>query len=314
MPRFGSCTILAVLVAAACGPTPRAANDAAGATADATKSDAPLIQPTSDAPQVATGPVHVVITADNAYSFGYGDDAQITNFTQGTRALTAGDIFNCPVGVGPEAYDIAAADAPDGAYLYIVTWDDLEVTQGVIGQFTRDTGTVLTGDARFDVCGTGLDYSTGSDSLVGPDLATINQQIAICNAGTGDPTTTTRGWVNTAGAVTPGATGALAVGQDNSGSGSEFQIACQQTPTMDGVRSDAHWMWWDPQTGQDPFEATGENTFHAFLIFRLPAAVIIESPANAGRAAASQTLRSSIESPANAGRAAASQTLRSSIQ
>src|SRR4051794_27159937 len=39
--------------------------------------------------------VDVVITADNAYSFGYGDIAGISNFTQGTRAQSAGQIFNC---------------------------------------------------------------------------------------------------------------------------------------------------------------------------------------------------------------------------
>jgi hypothetical protein len=83
----------------------------------------------------------VVITADNAYSFGYGDANGITHFTQGTRALTAGQIFNC--GEGPEAYKVPAADAPASAYLYIVTWDDLAVTQGVLGQFRRGSGTPL---------------------------------------------------------------------------------------------------------------------------------------------------------------------------
>ncbi len=266
------------VICAACGPSARATVDAtsvvdaAPAQTDATQIDAPLAVDAA----VASGPVHVVITADNAYSFGYGDATQITNFTQGTRALTAGDIFNCPVGVGPEAYDIPAADAPDGAYLYIATWDDLEVTQGVIGQFTRDSGTVLTGDPRFDVCGTGINYATGSDSMTGPDVATINAQIAECNAGTGDPTTTTAGWVNTAGAVTPGALGTLAVGESNDSDDGDFQIVCQQTATTDGVRSDAQWMWYSPGGIADPFRATGVNTFKAFLIFRLPASEIIE--------------------------------------
>jgi hypothetical protein len=266
-----------VVLCTACGPTSRATADGPGSAAaiDAPQADAPPQQVMVDAPVVASGPVHVVITADNAYSFGYGDAASITHFTQGTRALTAGDIFNCPIGVGPEAYDIAADDAPPGSYLYIVTWDDLEVTQGVIGQFTRGSASVLTGDARFDVCGTGLDYSTGSNSTTGPDLATINAQIAQCNAGGGGSATTTQGWVNTAGAVTSGAIGKLAVGEANDDPGGTFQIACAQTPTSDGVRSDAHWMWWDPGTGVDPFHATGTNTFRAFLIFRLAADTII---------------------------------------
>jgi hypothetical protein len=41
-------------------------------------------------PLLPTGAVDVEITADNAYSFGHGDAAGITHFTQGARALTAG--------------------------------------------------------------------------------------------------------------------------------------------------------------------------------------------------------------------------------
>ena len=108
--------------------------------------------------------VDVVITADNAYSFGYGDVNGITNFTQGTRAQTAGQIFNC--GEGPEAYKVPAADAPPTAYLYIVTWDDLAVTQGVLGQFRRGMGVPLyTGDPLFQVCGTGINMQA---SQMGP--------------------------------------------------------------------------------------------------------------------------------------------------
>ncbi len=266
--------MLFVAILAGCGPSARDRQDA-GTGGDTTLPDVGS-QVTVDAPS-ASGPVHVVITADNAYSFGYGDINGVTNFTQGTRAHTAGDIFNCPVGVGPEAYDIPAAAAPPGAYLYIASWDDLEVTQGVIGQFTRDSGTVLTGDAKFEVCATGIDYSTGANEDTGPDQPTLNAQIAICDAATGDPTTTSMGWVNSAGATTPGALGKLAVGEDNSDPGGDFQLVCQQTSTMDGVRSDARWMWYDPEvaTITDPFRATGTNSFKAFLIFRLAADQIV---------------------------------------
>lgn len=228
-----------------------------------------------DAPPL--GPVHVVITADNAYSFGYGTPDEITHFTQGQRALSAGEIFNCPIGEGPETYTIPEADAPDGAYLYIVTWDDLSVTQGVLGQFARDAATLYTGDGQFEVCATGIDYSSGPDALVGPSLAVINTEIARCNAGTGDPSTTSRGWVNTAGAVTPGATGMLAVGEMNDDAGGTFPITCQPTATTEGIDSTASWMWYDPADGQggDAFHSTGENRFKAFLIFRLGVADII---------------------------------------
>lgn len=247
------------------GPAPDAAPDV----------DAP-IDPPVDA-RTAAGPVRVVITADNAYSFGYGTAGQLTHFTQGTRAQTAGEIFNCPLGVGPEAYTIPEADAFEGAYLYIVTWDDLAVTQGVIGQFARDTGTLHTGDAQFDVCATGINYASGPDALVGPSQAIINAEIARCNAGTGDAATTSKGWVNVNGPVTAGALGRLAVGEANDNGAGTFPLVCQPTATTPGVESTARWMWYDPNDGGalDPFHSTGSNRFKAFLIFRLAAGDII---------------------------------------
>jgi hypothetical protein len=230
-----------------------------------------------DAPVLPAGPVTVVITADNAYSFGYGDAASITNFTQGTRALSAGQIFNC--GEGPETYVIPEADAPPTAYLYMVTWDDLSVTQGVLAQFTREASQLLTGDAGFEVCATGIDFSSGPNALTGPDLTMINTEIATCNAGTGNPTTTSRGWVTTAGPIdsTPSAVGLLAVGQANDGVGSTFPSTCPAPANPMGIASAAKWMWYDPVDGQggDAFHSTGVNRFKAFLIFRLGVASIL---------------------------------------
>lgn len=266
---------LVLFAAAACGPNkPGALPDAPPVTVDATGVDAP---PPVDAEEIASGPVHVVITADNAYSFGYGDANGITHFTQGRRATVAGQIFNCPIGEGPESYEIPEGDAPVGSYLYIVTWDDLSVTQGVIGQFARDTGTVLTGDARFEVCATGLNYASGPDATVGPNQAVINAEIARCNAGTGADTTTSKGWVNANGSVTPGSIGKLAVGETNEDAGGTFPIVCQPTATTEGVLPAAQWMWYDPLDGQsgDAFHSNGTNRFKAFLIFRLAADTII---------------------------------------
>lgn len=263
---------LCVLVVAACGSSTGERVDAGTELDGDVQADAGHVV---DAAPL--GPVQVVITADNAYSFGYGTPNEITHFTQGQRALSAGEIFNCPIGEGPETYTIPEADAPDGAYLYIVTWDDLSVTQGVLGQFARDAATLYTGDDRFEVCATGIDYSTGPDALVGPSLAVINTEIARCNAGAGDASTTSRGWVNTAGAVTPAATGMLAVGEMNDDAGGTFPITCQPTTTTEGIDSAARWMWYDPVDGQggDAFHSTGTNRFKAFLIFRLGVADII---------------------------------------
>jgi hypothetical protein len=220
---------------------------------------------------VAAVDVDVVITADNAYSFGYGDVNGITHFTQGSRAQTAGQIFNC--GEGPEAYKVPAADAPASAYLYIATWDDLSVTQGVLGQFRRGSGAPLyTGDPTFEVCATGIDMQ---NSQTGPTQADLNVQIPICNGGTGDPATTSSGWVNLAGAVTAGAIGALAVGEANDTvPGGTFPPTCPTGPAPPGVASidpEAHWMWYAPDNSADPFQSTGTNTFRAYLIFRIAA-------------------------------------------
>lgn len=266
MNRLAWCIALA-----ACGPS-LADRDDAGVI-DGLGGDAPIV----DARPAVSGPVNVVITADNAYSFGYGNAAGITHFTQGQRAQTAGQIFNCPIGEGPETYVIPEADAPDGAYLYIVTWDDLAVTQGVLGQFTRDMGSVFTGDPRFEVCATGIDYSTGTDALVGPSQAIINTEIGRCNSGAGAAGTTSKGWVNSAGPVVSGALGKLAVGEMNDDAAGAFPITCQPTATTLGITSTAKWMWYEPEDGQggDAFHSTGVNRFKAFLIFRLGVADII---------------------------------------
>jgi len=265
-------TVAWCVALAACGPAMSGREDAGGGDSGG-GDDATIV----DAAPLVSGPVNVVITADNAYSFGYGNVGNITNFTQGQRAQTAGQIFNCPIGEGPETYVIPEADAPDGAYLYIVTWDDLSVTQGVLGQFTRDQGSVFTGDPRFEVCATGIDYSGGPDALVGPSLAVINAEIARCNSGAGVAGTTSKGWVNSAGAVVTGATGKLAVGEMNDDAGGAFPITCQPTATTSGITSTAKWMWYDPEDGQggDAFHSTGVNRFKAFLIFRLGVADII---------------------------------------
>ncbi len=221
--------------------------------------------------------VQVVITADNAYSFGYGDLAGITHFTQGTRAQSAGEIFNC--GEGPESYVVPAADAPPSAYLYIATWDDLAVTQGVLGQFLRVGGAALyTGDPKFEVCATGIDLST---SQTGPTQDDVNAQIKICNSGSGDKATTSAGWVNSAGAVTPGAIGMLAIGEANDAApGGTFPPTCPTgTVPMPGtIDTASHWMWYQPGGIADAFHSTGTNTFRAYLIFRLKAQDIPPPP------------------------------------
>jgi len=223
-----------------------------------------------------TTDVNVIITADNAYGFGYGTATELLNYEGGVENPDADDIFACPIGVGPEEYVVPAANANAGGYLYIVAYADKLVTQGVIAKFFRDGAQpVFTGNGNWEGCATGVDFDVGAG---GPSLAQINEQIQICNAGDSDPLTSSAGWVGTD--ETP--TGYVVFGEDNSTErdnpavGNEFKIACDIDP-------EAHWMWfeWSPdRTEGSPFLWPGGelNTTKDFLIFRLGAEYVPEEP------------------------------------
>ncbi|HQY61667.1 MAG: hypothetical protein IPF92_01485 [Myxococcales bacterium] len=279
----------------ACGATPRPEGtfDApADAAPSATATDAapgpsapPLFKDAapSDAAPPGTEPpteVDVVLTADNAYAFGWGDASRVNTYRNVAPARLAGEIFNCPVGNGPEAWVVPAADAPPGAFLYVVAWADRATSQGVIGQFRRRGGTpIFTGDGAWEGCATGREYNTSSAPTVFPTQDVVNEQITICNAGTGDRTTSSAGWVGSTAAVTPNAIGRVAFGEDNSNAGGTFQIVCQKDATgAEGVAPAAKWMWYSPD-GNDPFRyvAPGNST-RTFLIFRLPARALPPAP------------------------------------
>ena len=246
----------------ACGPS------SSGDDTDARTTDAAVDARAIDATPIDAPPppdVTVTITADNAYSFGYGDVDGVATYIQGSRAQTAGQIFNC--GEGPEQYTVPAAMAPDTAYLYVVSWDDLAVTQGVLGQFKRGSTPLYTGDDGWEVCATGVNLQ---QSAVGPTQAEVNAQIAICNAGTGSRQTTSAGWVSKTGPVTANAIGTVAVGETNDAvQGGDFPPTCVDQPL--GIDHQARWMWFNPGGVANPFRSTGQNTFRAYLIFRLPA-------------------------------------------
>lgn len=237
-------------------------------------------------PPLAPTDIDVVLTADNAYAFGYGTEDEMLNYFGGVAAVTAGEIFNC--GVGPEQYLVPAEDVAE--YLYVVSYADQSTTQGVLGQFRRVSdrpdgtpGAVLhTGDEGWEVCATGVDYNSGDPT---PPLEVVNEQIELCNGGMTDPSTTSQGWVDATGTEL----GALAVGETNETPyaggpqpGNEFPLVCQ-----DVVDAEARWMWfnWDPAgivwPAQSPFIYPGGagNPMHDFMIFRLAAASLPQPPA-----------------------------------
>jgi len=220
--------------------------------------------------------VNVIITADNAYGFGYGTKTKLANYFGGIENPDSSDIFDCPVGNGPEQYVVPAADANAGGYLYIIGYADKSTTQGVIAKFFRDGATpVYTGAGKWEVCATGEDYDPGSG---GPDRATIDSYIAKCNADELDPATSSVGWVDT----TPGPNGHLAFGEDNSTTrgtpmpGNEFLEVCEVEPG-------ARWMWFDWEADRQdssPFMWPGgsANVTKDFLIFRLGADQVPRKP------------------------------------
>jgi hypothetical protein len=252
------------------------AQDRPGATAGmpAGTGGTSIITPTVGEQLDASGPqlmsdVNVIITADNAYGFGYGTATRLVNYFGGVENITSADIFDCPVGMGAEKYTVPAADANVGGFLYIIGYADKQTTQGVLAKFFRDGALpVFSGSGPWEACATGEDYDPGSG---GPTIDRINQQIANCNAANGDLATTSAGWVTSQ----PSPRGSVAIGEDNSTTrvrpmpGNEFLIAC-------GIDDGAHWMWYEwesNRTTDSPFMWPGgrANTTKDFVIFRLGA-------------------------------------------
>jgi hypothetical protein len=234
--------------------------------------------------------VHVRLTGDNAYGFGYGTDSSLLNYFLGredgsnlifdcSEACTPGQ--PCSTGtcdtfgtcnddrLGPETYIVPGADAQEGNYLYIIAWSDESVTQGVLGRFETADGSgrrIVTGTADWEVCATGMDYDPGSG---GPTREVIDAQLAACAAGQGP----SAGWVGT----TPRNNHAVAIGEANDAApGGAFPPTCTDSTKGDSVPSDAKWMWydWDTNDPADPFRSDGDP-HGEFYIFRLSLAEIL---------------------------------------
>ena len=122
--------------------------------------------------------VTVIITADNAYGFGYGTNAQIINYFGGIENPTSPEIFSCPVGVGPETYTVPAAQANSGAYVYIIGYADKSTTQGVIAKFFRDgADPVFTGTGAWQACATYQQWY--EDALLAPMAPQRHRNLAL---------------------------------------------------------------------------------------------------------------------------------------
>lgn len=273
-----ACT-LAVGSLSACGSVGRGGFEGEDSGADAAESSVsgPRFGDTeagATTSAVQSAEVDVVLTADNAYAFGWGDQDQVAVLRGRPPTQIAADIFNCPInttgvgarGFGPEAYTVPASEAAAGAYIYVVAWDDDARTQGALGQFKRRGGaSYFSGEAGWEVCATGHFYNSSTTGTSGPAIEVVNADIAVCNAGSGNRATSSGGWVNGKGAVTPGAVGSLAIGQENRTSAT-FPVVCQKDAQGNqGIDANARWMWYTPD-GRDAFKERGTRSY---LIFRL---------------------------------------------
>lgn len=234
--------------------------------------------------------IHVRLTADNAYGFGYGSGIGLANYFLG-REDGSGQIFDCSAScsattpcstgvcdtfgtcnddrLGAETYIVPSAAAAAGSYLYVVAWSDESVTQGVLGRFETADGTgevIQTGDDGWEICATGMNYDIGSG---GPTVEVINAQITACNAGT----TPSGGWLGT----TPDQNRALVMGEANeAGSAGDFRAVCVDPTRGDSVPTEAKWMWYDDDVTDSRSAFISDGDPHdEFLIFRLGTEVIL---------------------------------------
>ncbi|MCA9535007.1 MAG: hypothetical protein KC593_15050 [Myxococcales bacterium] len=251
-----------------------------------------------DTPPPVPPDVYVLLTADNAYGFGYGSNAALVDYFEGVE--DGGDnIFvcsnacdaetPCPNAVecdifgtcngdrrGPETYVVPGDTAPANGFLYVVVWSDESVTQGLIGQFRTSDGSgavVYTGSPDWQVCATGVDIDPVDAD---PTLAEINAQIANCNMGATGPTFS-GGWLGNELGNNPSGVMELSVLTNVADEPPQFAPLCQAddnsdpTRTGDSIDAEARWMWFDEDNtdGTSAFQSNGMPRGD-FLIFRLP--------------------------------------------
>lgn len=242
--------------------------------------------------------VHVLITADNAYAFGYGTGNALETYFPGVEdgsdaiflcsqacgpSLPACDTGSCDAfgtcnedRMGPETYTVPGSTADSGDYLYIVTWSDENTTQGLIAQFRASDGSnvVYTGDDEWEVCATGEDFDLPGPE---PDTAKVNEWIGKCNQGMGF----SQGWISDSLDNNPNAMGRGLVvlppaDDDTIG---RFDELCRRPgdDVGDAIDPAAAWMWFDDDVGEPPnaFTNTSDDPRGDFLIFRLPISAVI---------------------------------------
>ena len=220
----------------------------------------------------AQGEVQVRITADNSYGFGYGKIDVMNNYFGGIDNESPAHIFSCDPSFGAEAYTLSDLDIDD--YLYIISWSDKFVSQGVLAEFRFGQETVHTGHGDWEVYATGADYDSASLSG-GPSLEVINEHIEIANRSGGPAGQSSVGWVDRIGGQ---------FGQNDrieSSEANDDSVRRGFFPALSCISPDASWMWYnsDHLSYSNAYRGGPRpGGHHEFLIFRLGAEVLIPEP------------------------------------
>lgn len=241
-------------------------------------------------PLPAAADVEAILTADNAYGFGWGSNTTITapnyygpviNVNDSSGNYSNKTFMGCPAKNvtqsapnnldGVERFVIPTTQVPPpGGYFYVVTDSDDTTYQGVLGTFRNLLGNgqvIPTGHPDWEVCATGDNQLVGMSGSNFPGLPAINAKIQRCNqnVGTADPATS-GGWVsataghppsNTAASLgrlfPPNAADTFNGSTTSPSNGTAVKGSLNPYGSISCIASDAAWMWFNA-------DAPGVNT------------------------------------------------------
>jgi hypothetical protein len=202
---------------------------------------------------IATATVlDVTITADNAYTFGFGDENGIAvgDLYGSVTNTTACEIFCAS---GPEAYQV---DSGEHDYVYITAWPDNSSYQGVLANFSSG-GEKLSSLSAWEVFATGDLSSSASNTF---QLSSINDAIFNANNNLGAANGSI-GWVDESGSI--GTNGKLAVDSTNS----EYVVSPQAGGLTGLFHESDHWLWYDNEATSNPFSYSSAGDA-GWVVFR----------------------------------------------
>ncbi len=187
--------------------------------------------------------ISATITADNHYALFVGNaDGSMMSLVGGNELGAGGS---------PGTYNWSEPESvlftTDLDTLYLATWSDDSVAQGVLGELDINGFPLLTGDFdRWGVFATGADKDDGAAYPTESEMAT---QVALANSNSGGPGTS-GGWTS------------IQVGGMN---------GVSPWGTLSTIDSGAQWMWWTDGEGS-AFMPGGDHD--EFLIFRTSIAAV----------------------------------------